>query len=503
MTNRQRFNSTGIPMPDLEIVPARHREDVYRMFQVWSGVRARNFSLSRYFDMKNDMKNLGISIPPQLVATNCVVGWCEKAVRARVVRSRFDGYVSRGGSNAELDRLTVENDMRALYKQAATCALTHGLAAMTVMKGGEGQPAVKVRVLSANQFACLWDKALDRVKCGIALHGVDDTNTATSYIAYFDDCVMTFRRGSGFMSRSWSVEVEANPMGRPLMEVLVNAPHPDRPLGRSLLTPELRGIVDKAMRDVLRMEIGAEFFTFPQRYILGAADDLFAAPLDPDQPVDEDGDPVDGDGNKLPRESSDLMKLKAYVGAYMALTRDENGDLPQVGQFSAAPAENFTRVFENDAQRFSGATNVPLGQLGVLSNTYTSSDALGAANDPLILDVEEMHEFFRKPLAEVGRMMLAVARGKPMGALTEAERAVEAYFADPSMPTIAARADAWTKLGAADPSIVGTRVYYEGIGLSQQTIDRLMSEKQQASATRAMGEIAQLVAKRQVGADGR
>ena len=497
------FNNTGIPMPDLEIVPEHHREDVFNLFSVWSGVRERNASLSRYFDMKNDIKNLGISIPPQLTNTNCVVGWCEKAVYARVVRSKFDGYVSRGGKNAELDALTLENDMRALYKQAATCALTHGLAAMTVMKGGAGQPAVKVRVLSANQFACLWDKSLDRIKCGIALHDVDDTNTASAYVAYFDDCVITFRRGTPAKSWEWTVEVEPNPMGRPLMEVLVNAPHPDHPLGRSLLTPELRGIVDKAMRDVLRMEIGAEFFTFPQRYILGAADDLFAAPLEPDQPVDEDGDPIDEEGNKLPRESSDLMKLKAYVGAYMALTRDENGDLPQVGQFSAAPAENFTAVFENDAQRFSGATNVPLGQLGVLSNTYTSSDALGAANDPLILDVEEMHEFFRKPLAEVGRMMLAIAKGKPIGALTESERAVEAYFADPSMPTIAARADAWTKLGAADQSIVGTRVYYEGVGLSQQTIDRLMSEKQQASATQTMGAIAQMIAQKQVQQNGR
>lgn len=454
-------------MPDLEIVPEHHREDVFNLFSVWSGVRERNASLSRYFDMKNDIKNLGISIPPQLTNTNCVVGWCEKAVHARVVRSKFDGYVSRGGKNAELDALTLENDMRALYKQAATCALTHGLAAMTVMKGGAGQPPVKVRVLSANQFACIWDKSLDRIRCGIALHDVDDTNTASAYVAYFDDCVMTFRRGTPAKSWEWSVEVEPNPMGRPLMEVLVNAPHPDHPLGRSLLTPELRGIVDKAMRDVLRMEIGAEFFTFPQRYILGAADDLFAAPLEPDQPVDEDG------------------------------------DLPQVGQFSAAPAENFTAVFENDAQRFSGATNVPLGQLGVLSNTYTSSDALGAANDPLILDVEEMHEFFRKPLAEVGRMMLAIAKGKPIGALTESERAVEAYFADPSMPTIAARADAWTKLGAADQSIVGTRVYYEGVGLSQQTIDRLMSEKQQASATQTMGAIAQMIAQKQVQPNGR
>ena len=65
------------------------------------------------------------------------------------------------------------------------------------------------------------------------------------------------------------------------------------------------------------------------------------------------------------------------------------------------------------------------------------------------------------------------------------------------MPTIAARADAWTKLGAADKSIVGTRVYYEGVGLSQQTIDRLEREKESASTTQAMTSIAQALATQQ------
>ena len=482
--------SAAITKPDVKGLPAEYSDALDRLFERWGAVNGRNAELSRYFDMKTELKDLGISIPPQLTKTNCVVGWCAKAVEARVVRSRFDGYVSRGGKIPELDRLVRENDLRSLFDQAAECALVHGLSAVTVMRGTGSQPAAKVRVYSANQFACLWDCMEDRVKCGIVLHDVDDDGKPRRYVAHFPHAVLTLERVGG----AWTWSEEPNPMGRPLMEVLVHRPSPDRPLGRSLLTPELRGIVDKAMRDVLRMEIGAEFFTFPQRYLLGVEDDLFALPPEPGAPVDEEGYAVDGNGERLPVVSSDAEKVRSYIGAYLALTRDENGDVPQVGQFSPAPAENFTRVFENDAQRFSGATNVPLAQLGVLSNTYTSSDALGAANDPLILSVETMQNFFREPMARVGRMMLAVAHGTALDGLTEQERDIEAYFRDPSMPTIAARADAWTKLGAADQSIVGPRVYYEGAGLSQQTIDRLQQEKDAATTTRTMANIAEALA---------
>ena len=492
------MNKNGFEQPNLELFPANHREQVEGLFARWGNVIARNRRLTAYYDMKNRLVDLGISLPESLTHVNCVVGWCKKAVQARTVRSRFDGYVFNGMNSVELDRLVRANDLRSLYRQAVQCALVHGLSAMTVMRGTPDQPTAKVRVYSANQFACLWNDRADRIGCGVVLHGTDSSGTPTSYVFYFDDCVVETNAVKTERGYEWTASIEPNPMGRPMMELFINEQSPDHPLGRSLITPELMGIVDKAMRDVLRMDIGAEFFTFPQRYVLGAANDLFSVPLDPDQPVDEDGDPVDENGNKIERISSDLEKFRAYVGSYMAFTRDENGDVPSVGQFSPADPASFAAVFENDAQRFSGATNVPLGQLGVLSNTYTSSDALGAANDPLILEVEQLTNGFRETMAEVGRMMLAVSRGVSVAALPQPDRDVEAYFPDPSMPTIAARADAWTKLGASDSSIIGTRVYYEGVGLSQQTIARLESEKKQASAISTMQQLAVQLAPKQM-----
>lgn len=498
MNQTNAFGRVPVDIPSLDEVPEDYRDRLTDLFDTWANVTERNRTLSRYYDMKSEMKSLGISIPPQCEKFTEVVGWCSKAVRAHAVRSVFDGFVFGGTSDDDLDALVRDNRLASLYQQACSSSLVHGVSALTVMRGGPGQPPVKVRAHSANQFCALWDKDEDRIGCGVVLADVDRDGKPSRYVAHMPDAVLTLTRvpwdvsvsSLGVTGVRWACEVEAHPMGRPLMEVIVHDPDLDRPLGHSLLTPELLGIVDKAMRDVLRMEIGAEFFTFPQRYALGVAEDVFAEPVDPDAPVDEDGDPVDEDGNKLPRVQSEERKFQAYIGAMLAFTRDENGDVPTVGQFSPTSAESFTAVFENDAQRFSGATNVPLSQLGVMSTGYTSSDALGAANNPLILEVEAMNRRNAEAMAEVGRMMMAVSRGVPIEGLPEDLRNVQAYFKDPSMPTIAARADAWTKLGASDPSIIGTRVYYEGVGLSQATIDRLMEEKMQAGAISALNRIA-------------
>lgn len=461
----------GLQEPPAASIPAPYRDDVADLFDTWRAVRSRNRELSRYYEMKQGLSLAGMNIPRSFEKVNCVVGWCQKAVKVRTVRSVFEGFVFEGESDPVLDDLYERNGMRSLYQRALTGSLVHGVSAMTVMAGREGQPAVKVRSHSANQFAAIWDKDADRVGCGIVLADVDREGRAIRYVLHEPHAVVTLELGE---DGRWGSLVEEHPMGRPLMEVFANDPDDDRPMGHSLLSPEMLGIVDKAMRDVLRMEIGAEFFTFPQRYILGASENLFDGPDDPDGGLG----------------SADAAKWRAYLGSYLALTRDENGDIPEVGQFSAATAENFTAMFENDAQRFSSCANVPLNQLGVLSNNYTSSDALSASNDPLILEVERMNDESERTLVEIGRMMLAISNGGDLSSLDEHQRTVRARMTDPSMPTSASRADSWTKWAAADPSVVGTDVWYEGLGLRPATIDRLKAQKQQRSAIEALNEIA-------------
>lgn len=512
MRQKVTYGDVPVDSPSLDEVPEIYRSRVEDLFDTWRAVIGRNRVLREYYEMKTLVKNPAISMPREVEdvfsSLECVTGWCAKAVHAHAMRSVFDGFVFDGRTDPGLDALVRENRLRSLYQQACASALVYGVSAMTVMAGNDGQPAVKVRAYSANQFCVLWDKDEGRVACGVVLEDVDREGSPTRYVVHMPDAVLELYRidwdptigGILHEGPRWGCSVEPNPMGRPLIEVIAHDPDPDRPLGHSMITPELMGIVDKAMRDVLRMDVGAEFYTFPQRYVLGAAKDLFAAPLEEGTPTDDDGDPVDGEGNKLERPSSPVAKFNAYMAALLAISRDENGDVPQVGQFSPTSAENFTMAFENDAQRFAGATNVPLAQLGVLSNTYTSSEALSATNDPLVLEVETMNRRNAEAMAEIARMMMAVRDGVPISGLTAEQRAVQARFPDPSKPTLASRMDAWSKFAGTDPSIVGTRVFYEGMGLDQPTIDRLLAEKRESGAIDALNRLAGALPARAEGA---
>lgn len=480
----QTFGDVKTPEPLTRVIPPEYRDDMESMFATWSAVRPRNATLSRYYDMKNALKELGISIPEGMLDVNCMVGWCKKAVDARSVRSIFDGFVFQGVEDEALKRMVCQNRLRTLYNKACRSMLTHGVSAFTVMS--DKRMGVKVRAFSANQFSVLWDKDAERVKCGIVCADVDNDGNACKYVAHFPDAVLTFERDG----KDWACKAEDNALGRPMIEVMAFDTDLDRPLGHSLLTPEIIGIVDKAMRDVLRMEVGAEFFTYPQRYVLGAADSLFG---DPPEGAMEDGDGgyVDEDGNPVYPVPNSAKKLHAYMGALLAIGRDADGELPTVGQFSPGSADNFTRVFENDAQRFSGATLVPLNQLGVLSNNYTSSDALGATNNPLILAVEDMNRENAEVLEEIARMMMAVNARKSIDKLTDEQYSVQAFFKDPSLPTISACADAWTKIGSLDADIVGTPLWYEFMGQPQATIARIEAQKRKAGVIQTLNQIAE------------
>lgn len=494
--HRNRYDATPLPQPSEEAVPPECWEAVCDLFDTWHAVRARNARLTGYYEMRSGMHDLGISIPSQLRRVDEVVGWAAKAVDVRVNRSKFDGYVFQGQPNRAMDALVRANRMRALVRQATRSMLTHGCAAMTVMRGRPGQPAAKVRAYSANQCCMLWDKDADGIGAGVTLADVDGQGVASRYVVHLPGRVLVLARGA---DDEWRLASdEPNGTGAILMVPLVNDPDLDKPLGHPVLTPELTSIVDKAMRDVLRMDVGAEFYAFPQRYALGVAEDLFASPK-----LDADGNPVvDEETGEPVLVTDEAKKLRAYLGGLWALTKDEDGDVPQVGQFPAGSAENFTRLFENDAQRFSGASNVPLAQLGVLSNAYTSSDALSASNDPLILDVQAMNDSLRDSLWQVARLMLAVSQGKPLADLTEDEEAVQAKFAEPAMQTFGARVDGWTKIAAMDESVKGTRVLWEGVGLDQPTIDRLEAEADRRRAEADFERVSELLGGGQAPAEG-
>src|SRR5699024_12208552 len=85
-----------------------------------------------------------------------------------------------------------------------------------------------------------------------------------------------------------------------------------RPFGRSRLTNAVMGLTDMAVRAYVRMEGDAEFYSSPQLALLGVSEEAF-----------QDG-------------LADSDKFRLAQDRLLALTRDENGDKPQLQQLQQA-----------------------------------------------------------------------------------------------------------------------------------------------------------------------
>src|SRR5690606_42008342 len=103
----------------------------------WASKVRRNQVRMTYYDGKNRLRDLGISIPPQLKAVETVVGWPAKAVDALAHRIVFDGFVLPGDQEDPygLSSAFSENEMQMELPHAITSALIHAVAFVSVTHG--------------------------------------------------------------------------------------------------------------------------------------------------------------------------------------------------------------------------------------------------------------------------------------------------------------------------------------------------------------------------------
>src|SRR5690606_25092901 len=105
---------------------------------------------------------------------------------------------------------------------------------------------------------------------------------------------------------------QANGIGRILAVPVANDPQLTRPFGRSRLTNSVMALCDMAVRGYVRMEGNAEFYSSPQLALLGVDAEAF--------------------GGGIP----DSQKFKLAMDRVIALTKDADGDKPDLKQLQQA-----------------------------------------------------------------------------------------------------------------------------------------------------------------------
>jgi hypothetical protein len=226
-------------------------------------------------------------------------------------------------------------------------------------------------------------------------------------------------------------------------------------------------ITDSGVREVLRTEISSEFFTTPQRYVLGADESLFA----------------------------DTTKWEAYIGNFFALGgADEDGNMPQVGQFPQMSMQPHTDYLRSLASQFAGETSIPVNSLGIIHDNPASAEAMNAANEDLIIEAQNLIDSNGSSLRNIALMAMAIIEDVTMDELTDDQKGVMPSYKNPAMPSIVSQADAWTKIVSVAPDdvksgIFSSDIFWEQLGFSEDQRDRIMKAMTKASATATINSL--------------
>lgn len=404
------------------------------------------------------------SMPKDLVDLNIVMGWGGKCVDVLANRSVLAGF---DGENADaMADIVTLGSLVEIYEQAVTSELTDSCAFLTVSKGLAGEPDVIVSAHSALDAAAIWDERKKRIKAGICVVDIDVDSSGlrvpTWVNMYTDDYTYSCRN----VGNSWIAEKVANPFGRPLMEPLRYRPSLTRPFGKSRINRTVRSLIDRALCVGARTEITATFYTWPMRYLLGV--------------------------DKKTAVEMSKRKVEMYADSMLLVTPNKNGDVPQLGQLSQMTMQPHIDHLEMLGKQFASEACIPLDEVGIVFDNPTSSEAMFAAQQRLIVEAEHVNRMNGIALGNIARMALGA-----VGAADFAAADITPRFADVLRPSKAANADFAIKVNSAVPAYSGTRQFWRDLGYSESTIDSILRDVRYTQIVQAAAQASAQVSQQQ------
>lgn len=415
---------------------------------------------SRMFEGKYKARHLGISVPPQLERVETTLMWPAKAVEAIEALVNLEGFVIPGSTAAEfgIDRIVEENRLRIEATQAHTSSFKYGVAFLAVLAGVEGEPEVVIRACSATSSTALWDPNKRRAWAALAITQLTN-DSPSEFILLLDDVVIT----ATLKDSAWSLEIAAHDLGRCPVAVLPFKPSVEEPFGRSRITRGVMTITERVARTLLRMEISAEFYSSPQRWLMGAADDAFE----------------NADGTTRDR-------WEVTLGKMLAIPADDEGNTPTVGQFPQLTMQPHMDMVRSDAALFSGETNIPVSALGIIHDNPASDAAMQSAYMALYGEAERSQEPFGAGWVDAIKMAVEIRDGKDRAAELTGLRA---KWSRVDTPTLAARGDFVGKQIASFPWMAQSDVLLEESGYDQTTIERLQVDRRKAGVSSVVAAV--------------
>lgn len=422
-----------------------------------------------YFNGEQLVRDLGISIPPQLKGLHTIIGWPRVGVESLEERLDLEAFRWADGSDSsELTEIVTANDLLDESSLAHLDALLYGREYVTIGSGDDDSSPPLISVESPLDMTLMWDA---RIRMGVAglrecqTDGLVESGADERMVVLYlpDQTVTALPSPSG----GWEVvDRDIHNLGVVPIVRLANRQRTADRVGKSEITPDVMSITDAACRRLMGIEVAAEFFGAPQRYILGASESAFQ----------------DAEGNAK-------SAWETYIGRVLALERDEDGAVPTVGQFAAHDPSGQTKIIDLYARIMSAQFGLPPHMLGYTTDNPASADAIRSTEAKLVKRSERRIRRFGSRWSEAMRLALWVRDGEP----PDRTRRIETVWRNPATPTVAAQADATVKLVQANIIPADSDVALEMAGFTESQRQRIRADRRRSSAGAGLMErLAQL-----------
>ncbi|MFV0413390.1 MAG: hypothetical protein ACK5L3_08995 [Oscillospiraceae bacterium] len=331
------------------------------------GKRLRVGIRYNYYEMKNAVKDFNIMTPPEFLPLNSALGWCGKSVDSLADRLAFREFRN---DNFGLNNIFQLNNSDILYDSAVLSALISSCCFIYISPDEDGFP--RLQVIDGGNATGIIDPITGLLTEGYAVLARDDMDTPTSE-AYFSVGKTTYYQ------KGQAPEERINNSPAPLLVPIIHRPDAKRVFGHSRISRACMAIMQGALRTIKRSEISAEFYSFPQKYVLG---------------LDPDAEPMD--------------KWKATLSSMLTFSNDSNGGQPTVGQFAQQSMSPYIEQMRMFAALFSGESGLTLDDLGFVTDNPASSEAIKASHENLRLAARKAQKTFGSGFLNTGYLAACV-----------------------------------------------------------------------------------------------
>lgn len=387
--------------------------------------RTRVLTRYLYYDMKNSVKYNGGVIPEKFQWMVSTLGWCGKAVDSIADRLCFREFEN---DLFEINEIYNLNNADVIFDSAILGALISSCDFIYISKDADGYP--RLQVIDGGNATGTMDPITGLLTEGYAVLERSE-NGNPSVEAYFTAAETVIYENNKIVMRS------ANPARYALLVPIVYRPDAMRDFGHSRISRAAMSYTQSALRTILRSEVAAEFYSYPQKYILG---------------MSQDADQMDN--------------WKATIASILRIDQDENGNHPVVGQFQQQTMTPHIEQLRMFASLFAGETGLTLDDLGFVHDNPSSAEAIKASHENLRLSARKAQKCFGKGFRDAGFLAACVRDDKPYYRyeLYETKAKWEPIF-EPDMSTLSLIGDGAIKINQAIPGYIDKNVMRDMTGI--------------------------------------